>query len=69
VIIYMWHFPDSFGERVSHDSAGQFQGFGWRNGRWLYHAPPEHPWFDHDHNPIWGRSMLLGAFIASGGWN
>lgn len=29
--------------------------------------PDDHPWHQHDRNPLWGRAVLLGAFIASGG--
>lgn len=40
---------------------------------WLYIIPEpyqfmeNHPPFSHERNPIWGKSVLLGGFITSGG--
>lgn len=51
MIIYMWEFPASFGERISLNDCSDW-AYGWKNGRWAYYAPPEHPWFDH-HDESW----------------
>jgi hypothetical protein len=61
--IYMYEYPESFGFRFTTDWPvhAPFRQ------PWRYHAFEDHPWFDHDHNPVWGRSVLLGAYLASGG--
>lgn len=69
MIIYMWSFPDSFGARFwSSDGVRNLQWGVLGGKQWMYQPREEdHPPYHHTHHPLWGKSVILGAFIASGG--